>query len=97
MVNNSTNINKMNNHVLSQIIEHKKRSRDMILGIQGLALDRHENMTGLNRLLLSKPFHLDNWIFNGYTDMNKQLKKNLHIFVSFSFTPAIRWSRFKFI
>jgi hypothetical protein len=49
----------------------------MILGIQGLALDRHENMTGLNRLLLSKPFHLDNWIFNGYTDMNKQLKKKL--------------------
>jgi hypothetical protein len=25
MVNNSTNINKMNNHLSSQLIEHKKR------------------------------------------------------------------------
>jgi hypothetical protein len=25
MINNSTNINKMNNHLLPQIIEHKKK------------------------------------------------------------------------
>jgi hypothetical protein len=42
MVNNSTNINKANNHLSSQPIEHKKDSWQMTLEIQVLAWDRHK-------------------------------------------------------
>ena len=33
MVNNSTNINNMNNHLSSQYIEHKKRAQHLTLEI----------------------------------------------------------------
>jgi len=42
IANNSTNINKMNNHLPPQTIKHKK---DHVF-----ASDRHENMTGLNHV-----------------------------------------------
>jgi hypothetical protein len=41
MVNNSTNINKTNNHIWPQIIEHKKIMKQMTLEIQVQILDRH--------------------------------------------------------
>ena len=50
MVINSTNINKMNNHlILNELTEHKKII-NVTLEIQGLAWDRHKNVAGLNRL-----------------------------------------------
>ena len=48
MVNNSTNINKTNNHLSHQI---------MTLEIQVLALDRHINVAVLNHLMFSQSSH----------------------------------------
>lgn len=45
MVNNSTNTNKMHDHLSPEIIKHK---RPWHLPIQILPWDRHKNMTGLN-------------------------------------------------
>ena len=39
MLNNSTNINKTNNHLSSSLTEHKKRPWHMMLNIQVLAWD----------------------------------------------------------
>ena len=63
MVNNFTNINKKNNH----LIEHKKRSWHMMLEIQILAWDRHKNVAEWNLLMGSQLSSLDNWISNGNT------------------------------
>ena len=76
MVNNSTNINKSNNHLSPQIVEHNKK-KTMIYGIRnpvpGLGTDTKmwQGSIGLWDSNLS-PF--DNWIFNVNTDVNKQLK-----------------------
>jgi hypothetical protein len=56
MENNSTNINKTNNHPSPQLTENKKRPRYKTLEIQVLAWDRHINMVGLNRLMWFHPF-----------------------------------------
>jgi hypothetical protein len=42
-----------------------------MLEIQVLALDRHTDVVGLNRLIGSQPAALENWIFNGNTYINK--------------------------
>jgi hypothetical protein len=63
-VNNSTNINKMNNNLSSQLAEHKKIPQHMTLEIKVLAWDKHKNMGGLNWSLGSQPSPLDNWISN---------------------------------
>jgi hypothetical protein len=55
MVNNYTNINKTNNHILPQIIEHKKTMKQMASKIQVQILDRHKNVVGLNRLMKFQP------------------------------------------
>ena len=55
MVNNSTNINKMNNHLSPSLTEHKKNPWNTTLEIQVFAWDRHKNVIGLNRLMVSKP------------------------------------------
>ena len=55
---------------LSIKIHHKH----MALEIQVLALDRHKNVAGLNRLMGSEPSPSDNWITNDNTDINKQYK-----------------------
>ena len=47
MVNNSININKMNNHPSLQTID----PQHMALEIQVLAWDRCKNVAGLNQLL----------------------------------------------
>jgi hypothetical protein len=65
MVNNSININKMNNHLSHLLAEQKKTPRYMRLKTQVLAWDRHTNMAGLNRLKGSQPSPPDNWISNG--------------------------------
>jgi selenocysteine-specific translation elongation factor len=52
MVNNSTNINKTNNHLSHYLTEHKKKH--MTLDIQFLAWNRHSNVAGLNLLMLSQ-------------------------------------------
>ena len=51
MVNNFTHINNMNNHLSSQIIEHKKEQQHMTMEIQGLGQDRNKNVAGLNNLM----------------------------------------------
>jgi hypothetical protein len=43
----------------------------MVLEIQVLALDRHNNVAELNQLMGSQPSLLDNWISNGNTYINK--------------------------
>ena len=63
MVNNSTNINKMYNHLLPQIIEHKKRPRHMTLDIQVLAWNRHKTVAELNLLMGSQPIHIFTFVF----------------------------------
>jgi len=47
----------------------------MTLEIQVLAWDRHTIVSGLNWLMRSQPYHLDNWIYNGNTDISKQWEK----------------------
>jgi len=49
MVNNSTNVNKTNNHLSPQTIGHRKRPRPMTLGIMVLAWEIHKNMAVLIR------------------------------------------------
>ena len=70
MVNNSTNINKTDNHLSHLTIEHKTITTYDV-GDLGLAWDRHINVTGLN-LFMGFQLSLDNWNFNVYTDINKQ-------------------------
>jgi hypothetical protein len=55
MVNNSTNINKTNNHIWPQIIEHKKAMKQMTLAIQVQTLDMHTKVVGSNRLMKFQP------------------------------------------
>jgi len=43
----------------------------MTLEIQVLALDKHTNVWRLNWLMGSQPSHLENWISNGSTYINK--------------------------
>ena len=40
-----------NNHLSSQIIQHKKNMTYMVLKIQVLDWDRHKNVVGLNQLM----------------------------------------------
>ena len=56
MLNKSTNVNKTNNHLSSQLIEHKKDHGHMTLEIQILAWDKHKNVAGLNLIMGSQPF-----------------------------------------
>jgi len=53
MVNNSTSINKTNNH-LSSYWEHKKRPWHMTLEIQFQVWDRHKNVAVLIWLMESQ-------------------------------------------
>ena len=55
MVNNSTNINKTNDHLSPQLNEHKNIQQHMSYEIQVLTWDRHKNEVGLNQLIGSKP------------------------------------------
>ena len=47
----------------------------MGLEIQILAWDRYKNVAGLKQFIRSQSSPLYNWISNGNTDINKQLKK----------------------
>jgi len=78
MVINSTNINKTKNHLSSEpnSLNTKKRPRHMTLEIQILVWNKHNNVTGLSRLMEYQPYSLDNWISNDKTYINKQFKKN---------------------
>ena len=61
MVNNSTNINKKNNHLSPQAIEHKQKSWNMELKILVLVWYRYKYVAGLNWLIIDpKPLTLDN-------------------------------------
>jgi len=62
-VNNSTNINKMNNHLSLQTIK-----RHMELEIKVLDWDRHKNVTGISQLM--GPSLFDKWVFD-YTLLQK--------------------------
>ena len=57
MVNNSTDINKMNDNSSLQIIEHIETSQ-MTLNTQVLSWDRHNTVAGLNRIMGSHPILL---------------------------------------
>ena len=65
IVNNSTHINKTNNHLSPQILEHKN-SRHMALEIKFV-------LARLNWIKRSKhsPPPFDNWILNGNTNIDK--------------------------
>jgi hypothetical protein len=65
MVINSTNINKTNNHLSSQIIVQKK-DHDYDVGIPGPGF---EQMAGLNRFMLSK------WLFSFERQQDKKSLK----------------------
>ena len=57
MVNNLTNINKMNNYLSPQMMNIKKKDHDyMMLQILAHARDRHKNVAGVNQLMGSQPF-----------------------------------------
>jgi len=59
-------------HNLSpQLIDHRKGPRQLALEIQILTQKRHQHVAGLIQLMGSQP-PLDNWIFNGNTDVQKQ-------------------------
>ena len=63
MVNNSTNINKTNNHLLLQLNEHKK---DHDVGIPGPGVVQSQHMVRLSQLMGSSP--LNNLISNSHTE-----------------------------
>jgi hypothetical protein len=68
MVNNFTNVNKKNDHLSSQLVEHKKNSTTYkTLEIQFLFWDGHKHVAGLNRLIQSQWTLLGNWISYGNT------------------------------
>ena len=79
MVFNSTNINKTNDHISPQIIEHKKL---ITYDIRNPGPDK--NVTGLNWLIGSQYPSLDNWIFNCNTYINRftmeRVRNASHIF-----------------
>jgi len=63
MFNNSTNINKTNNHLSRQITEHKKRPRYEV-GNPGPGLRQTWKYAESNRLMESQSSPLDNWFSN---------------------------------
>jgi hypothetical protein len=65
MVNNSTNINKTNNHLSLSHLAQKPHNMT-------LACDRYHNVACLNRLMGSQPTNHDNWIPNENTNINKR-------------------------
>jgi hypothetical protein len=48
VVNNSANINKMNNYLSAQIIENTERLQHLVLEIWILLWDRHKDVVALN-------------------------------------------------
>jgi len=50
----------------------------MTLDMQFLAWDRHKHVAELDHIMGLQSSPLNNWIPNGFTDINKLLKKNLH-------------------
>ena len=54
-VNNCSNMNKANNHIVPQLIEHRKTHR-MNLEFQSLTLNRHTNLAMLNRFVFIKTY-----------------------------------------
>jgi hypothetical protein len=72
MVNNTTNINKTNNHLLPQIIKDNKRPGHMALKDLVQTLDRLKNVSELNLFMDSNTPPIHNWISKGNTDINKQ-------------------------
>ena len=62
MVSNSTNVNKTNNCLSPQIIEHQK--------------NRYKNVAGLDLLMRSQVSPLENWISNSNTYTNNKKKQH---------------------
>ena len=77
MVNNSTNINKTNNHLSFQNNWTQKRPTHMTLEIQVLTWERHTNVTGLNWLMRSQPSP-SLLLYLQWQHVYKQTIKNLH-------------------
>ena len=61
MVINSTNINKTNNHLSSQTIEHTKKTHDIWRSKYKSSYDRHTNVTEFNLLMGSPPISIWYW------------------------------------
>ena len=57
IVNNSANINKTNNHLSTQLVDHKKKTTTYDMENQVLTWDRHKDVAGLNRLMGSQTPH----------------------------------------
>jgi hypothetical protein len=75
MVNDFTNINKTNNLISLQLIEHIKSPWHMMLEIQVLAGTGIEMWWNLIQLMRCEPSLFDNGISNGNAYINKWLKK----------------------
>ena len=75
MVNNSTNINKTNNHLSSELTEHKKKRgiTTYDIGNPDPGLGHTQKCGGV------KPSPLDNWISNGNAFIKKSIKTRAQI------------------
>ena len=78
-LNNSTNINKITNHLSVQRNELIKRPRHMPLEFHLLAWDRHENEAGLTKLMRSQHSPPGKWlptVIHTYTNDTKKTCTN---------------------
>lgn len=69
IVINSFNINKTNDHILTDWT--LKGQQHMMLDVHTLACKMHKNVARLNRLIRIQPSPPDNWISNCNTYINK--------------------------
>jgi hypothetical protein len=54
MVNNSTNMNRMNDHLSPKLAEHTKK-KTTTYDVENPGPGQAQNMAGLNRLIISQP------------------------------------------
>jgi len=71
MLNNSTNINKRNNHLSPKTTEHTKRTMTYFIGYPSPGIDRHKNVAGLNMFMFTSMIHM--------TESNLILKSHLSL------------------
>ena len=80
MVNHSSNINKTNNHISLQFIEHK-RDHDICRNPYS-GLGQAQICGGVKPVNGMQPSPLHNWHSNGNANINKQTKYKQHRFAS---------------
>ena len=72
MVNNFTNMNKMNNHISFELNSlNTKKTTIYDVGNPGSGLGQVQNVAELNRLMGSQPLPFDNWTSHDNTYITK--------------------------